>query len=110
MLVVFDARAQSVPQWLAASGFVLWEGVKIAGAQYRIPYVYKVCEVSAFCLVGGMFYLFFLRRASVAAPWTCALIDARVLVYIVSRAVLYCSERISRVLTTRSSFPCLQPN
>lgn len=44
MLVVFDGRAQSVPLWLAASGFVLWEGVKIAGAQYRIPYVYKVSE------------------------------------------------------------------
>lgn len=42
MLVVFDGRAQSVPLWLAASGFVLWEGVKLAGAQYRIPYVYKV--------------------------------------------------------------------
>lgn len=44
MLVVFDGRAQSVPVWLAASGFVLWEGVKLAGAQYRIPYVYKVSE------------------------------------------------------------------
>lgn len=42
MLVVFDGRAQSVPAWLAASGFALWEGVKLAGAQYRIPYVYKV--------------------------------------------------------------------
>lgn len=42
MLVVFDARAQSVPLWLAASGFVLWEGIEVEGAQYRIPYVYKV--------------------------------------------------------------------
>lgn len=43
MLVIFDARAQSVPLWLSASGFVLWEGVQLAGAQYRIPYTYKVC-------------------------------------------------------------------
>lgn len=43
MLVVFDARATSVPQWLAASGFALWEGVEVAGAEYRLPYVYKVC-------------------------------------------------------------------
>ena len=42
MLVIFDGRAQSVPLWLAASGFSLWEGVEVAGAQYRIPYVYKV--------------------------------------------------------------------
>lgn len=42
MLVIFDARAQSVPLWLSASGFTLWEGVKLAGAQYRIPYMYKV--------------------------------------------------------------------
>lgn len=42
MLVIFDARAQSVPLWLAASGFMLWEGVKVEGAQYRIPYKYKV--------------------------------------------------------------------
>ncbi|CAM9746916.1 unnamed protein product, partial [Ectocarpus sp. 8 AP-2014] len=41
VLVVFDARAQSVPLWLSASGFVLWEGVQLAGAQYRIPYKYK---------------------------------------------------------------------
>ncbi|CAN0032080.1 unnamed protein product, partial [Ectocarpus fasciculatus] len=41
VLVVFDARAQSVPLWLSASGFVLWEGVQLAGAQYRIPYMYK---------------------------------------------------------------------
>lgn len=44
MLVIFDGRAQSVPLWLAASGFVLWDGVKLAGAQYRIPYVYKVSD------------------------------------------------------------------
>lgn len=49
MLIVFDGRAQSVPVWLASSGFVLWEGVKLAGAQYRIPYVYKVI----LCVWGG---------------------------------------------------------
>ena len=57
MLVVFDGRAQSVPVWLAASGFVLWEGVKLAGAQYRIPYVYKVSEsvvVRLWCGCGAM--------------------------------------------------------
>lgn len=43
VLVVFDARATSVPNWLAASGFTLWEGVEVAGAEYRLPYVYKVC-------------------------------------------------------------------
>lgn len=43
MLVIFDARAQSVPLWLSASGFVLWGGLQLAGAQYRIPYKYKVC-------------------------------------------------------------------
>lgn len=42
MLIIFDGRAQSVPLWLSASGFGLWEGVQIAGAQYRIPYAYKV--------------------------------------------------------------------
>ncbi|CBJ48804.1 conserved unknown protein [Ectocarpus siliculosus] len=41
VLVIFDARAQSVPLWLSASGFVLWEGVQLAGAQYKIPYKYK---------------------------------------------------------------------
>lgn len=52
MLVVFDGRAQSVPAWLAASGFTLWEGVKLAGAQYRIPYLYKAS--GWWCgLVGG---------------------------------------------------------
>lgn len=45
MLVVFDARAQSVPCWLSASGFTLWEGIELAGAQYRIPYVYKVSSL-----------------------------------------------------------------
>ncbi|CAM9870807.1 unnamed protein product, partial [Laminaria digitata] len=42
VLVIFDGRAQSVPLWLSAAGFSLWEGVEVAGAQYRIPYVYKV--------------------------------------------------------------------
>ncbi|CAM9838191.1 unnamed protein product [Scytosiphon promiscuus] len=46
VLIIFDARAQSVPLWLAASGFVLWEGVRVAGAQYRIPYLYKDLVVS----------------------------------------------------------------
>lgn len=48
VLVVFDARATSVPTWLAVSGFTLWEGVEVAGAEYRFPYVYKVCVVRAF--------------------------------------------------------------
>lgn len=43
-MVVFDARATSVPLWLAASGFVLWEGVEVAGAEYKTPYTYKVCR------------------------------------------------------------------
>lgn len=49
VLVIFDGRAQSVPLWLSAAGFSLWEGVEVAGAQYRIPYVYKVsfvCQTS----------------------------------------------------------------
>lgn len=43
-MVAFDARATSVPLWLAASGFVLWEGVEVAGAEYKTPYTYKVCR------------------------------------------------------------------
>lgn len=54
MSVVFDGRAQSVPLWLAASGFVLWEGVKLAGAQYRIPYVYKVSGAGWRCVARAL--------------------------------------------------------
>lgn len=45
MLVVFDGRATLAPTWLETSGFTLWEGVEIAGAEYRIPYVYKVSSL-----------------------------------------------------------------
>lgn len=57
MLVIFDGRAQSVPLWLAASGFSLWEGVEVAGAQYRIPYVYKASLFPNLAKALGRFHI-----------------------------------------------------
>ncbi|CAM9464734.1 unnamed protein product, partial [Choristocarpus tenellus] len=41
VLICYDARASEVPLWLSTSGFRLWEGVEISGAQYKVPYSYK---------------------------------------------------------------------